>query len=95
MNNLKFLFCSLVITSLPVLASHERGEIPVSPLYDPQNHAAEGLNHAEANRIRANAARNAAKMEQHKRAMEQYNREMKRVKEYNRSLGVRPHTPHN
>jgi len=46
MNNLKFLFCSLVVASLPVLATHERAEIPVSPLYEPQNHAAEGLNHA-------------------------------------------------
>ena len=87
MNNLKFLFCSLVVASLPVLATHERAEIPGSPLYEPQNHAAEGLNHAEANRIRANAARNAARMEQHKRAVERYNREVERVREHNRSLG--------
>ncbi|MGH8489906.1 MAG: hypothetical protein ACREXS_13820 [Gammaproteobacteria bacterium] len=88
MNNLKFLFWSLVVASLPVLATHERAEIPVSPLDNPQNHAAEGLNRAEANRIKANTARNAARMEQHKRAMERYNREVERVREHNRSLGI-------
>lgn len=89
MNNLKFLFCSLVVTSLPVLATHDCAESPYRNGCD-QNEAiriTKGLNQTEANRIRANVARNKAMMEQHKRAVEKYNREVERVREHNCSLG--------
>lgn len=83
MNNLKFLFCSLAVTSLPVLASHEQQ----SRADEWRNTMAESLNQKEANRIKANAAANKAMIDENRRAIEERNREIEAVRQYNRELG--------